>query len=84
MKKLLLGITIAAMMCGTTTASAGLVKFKASKANVATLATSASIPTTMVKYLNGTYDPDESTGVADNYMIFSSTTSAVFNRLSPI
>lgn len=80
MKKLLLGITISAMMCGTTTASAGLVKFKASKENVATLATSASIPTTMVKYLNGTYDPDESTGVADNYMMFSSTTSAVFNK----
>lgn len=80
MKKLLLGMTIAAMMCGTTTASAGLVKSKANKANVSTMAATSSIPTTMVKYLNGTYDPDESTGVADNYMIFSSTTSAVFNK----
>lgn len=80
MKKLLLGMTIAAMMCGTTTASAGLVKSKASKANVSTMAATSSIPTTMVKYLNGTYDPDESTGVADNYMIFSSTSSAVFNK----
>lgn len=80
MKKLLLGMTIAALMCGTATAQAEFVKTKASKAKTTTLATTPALPTTMAKYLNGTYDPDESTGVADNYMIFSSTTAAVFDK----
>lgn len=80
MKKFLLGISFAALLCGAQTVQAGeIVKAKAVKTTAAA-SRAAAVPTTMVKYLHGQYDYNESTGVADCYMLFSDNSSATYDK----
>lgn len=78
MKKFLLGVSFAALLCGAQTVQAGdIVKAKAVNAAASRAAT---IPSEMIKYLHGQYDYMESDGVADCYMLFSDNYSATYDK----